>query len=277
MDEDAPDFPVIDRSGRGYFGIPEPPPGTRFPANPRANPWLAWTVALYEARRGSFDNIPPVLDLYDPAADDPIFNFQVILLVGDAGPGGCFDKLIAELEHPEEPLDYEVGINFSRGLGIRGRLADLPLMARTYEQHAFFDDADIIPVFISNLLESEPGKLSEPKEFESPEQYVAAVDERVRELADELGGDQVLVLAGERFSVRRLGELILEQLDDPYFPLDYRRKFEAATGIDCSRFFRKEVLRPLAAAAIVEKFLESPAAATYEDGVRYFFGHRIPD
>ena len=42
--------------------------------------------------------------------------------------------------------------------------------------------------------------------------------------------------------------------------------------------YKKEgVIQPLATAAILEEFLESPEAAKYEDGVRYFFGHRIPD
>ena len=36
-------------------------------------------------------------------------------------------------------------------------------------------------------------------------------------------------------------------------------------------------LQPLSAAAIVEEFLESRESEKYEDGVRYFFGHRIPD
>jgi hypothetical protein len=270
-----PEVPLIDVTGAGYFGVPQPPPGTPFPADPRADPWLAWRVALYQARRGTFDNVPRVLDLYDPAGDYR-FNFQCILLVGDAGPDRCFDRLIAELNEPAEPLDYEVGIHFSQGLAGRGRLADVPLLARTYQRHAFFEDAEVIPVFISNLIERVPGPLSDPRLFEGPDEYVAAVDARCRELTGALGGDQGLVLAGERFGVRRLGELIIDRLQAPYFPPDYRRRFEASTGIDCGTFFRNGQVQPLAAAAIVEAFLEGEAATKYEPGVRYFFSHRIP-
>ncbi|MEZ4271726.1 MAG: hypothetical protein R3C68_09935 [Myxococcota bacterium] len=58
---------------------------------------------------------------------------------------------------------------------------------------------------------------------------------------------------------------------------NYRHKFEVATGIDCSEMFYERMPQPLVAAKIVEEFLESPDVDKYEDGVRYFFGHRIPD
>jgi hypothetical protein len=57
----------------------------------------------------------------------------------------------------------------------------------------------------------------------------------------------------------------------------YRRRFEASTGIDCSGFYKDRNFQPLTAAAILEDFLESPEVARYEEGVRYFFGHRIPE
>ena len=52
---------------------------------------------------------------------------------------------------------------------------------------------------------------------------------------------------------------------------------EASTGIDCSGFYQEEKPQPLTAAAIIEDFLESSESQHYEKGVRYFFGHRIPD
>jgi hypothetical protein len=53
---------------------------------------------------------------------------------------------------------------------------------------------------------------------------------------------------------------------------------EANTGLDCRGFYDRDfMLRPLAAAAIVEDFVESGEANKYLPGVRYFFGHRIPD
>lgn len=57
----------------------------------------------------------------------------------------------------------------------------------------------------------------------------------------------------------------------------FRSRFEPATGIDCSDCFHEGQVRLLAAESLVESFLESPEAARYEDGVRYFWGNRIPN
>ncbi len=275
--EDKAENPGIDRLVRGYFGIPAPPPGAVFPVNPKADPWQALAIAVQEAKTGNFTHLPRVLDLYDPSGDYR-FNYHCIIFIGDAGTGSCFERIIAELEHQADPDDYEVGINYSRALTSRGLLADIPLLVKAYHRHAFFRDAaEIIPSFISSLLEPEPGPLSDPTEFARRPLYKAAVLARYQELSEAFGGDQVLVIKGERFGVVSMAERMIELLHKPYFSPNLRRKFEATTGIDCSAFYKKEVLQPLAAAAIVEEFLESPEAAKFEEGVRYFFGHRIPD
>ena len=58
---------------------------------------------------------------------------------------------------------------------------------------------------------------------------------------------------------------------------DMRHRLEAFTGLDCRPMLHPTGLRALTAAAILEDFLQSDAAANYEPGVRYFWGHRIPD
>ena len=52
---------------------------------------------------------------------------------------------------------------------------------------------------------------------------------------------------------------------------------EPATGTDCSAIFAGSKASPLAAADLAERFLDSGAAEGYQPGVRYFFGHPIPD
>lgn len=55
-----------------------------------------------------------------------------------------------------------------------------------------------------------------------------------------------------------------------------RMCFEASTGIDCSDLYKVEGGRQRPAAlAVLEGFLDSGAAARFEIGTRYFFGHRI--
>jgi hypothetical protein len=65
-------------------------------------------------------------------------------------------------------------------------------------------------------------------------------------------------------------------LDRPYFRSSLRRSFEAATGIDCRSWYRDRTLCPPAAVATLQRFLGTDAAR-FEPGVRYFWGHRIPE
>jgi hypothetical protein len=237
---------------------------------------VAFTVALQAAKEGKFEYIPRLLEAYDPEREDPL-NRQCMVLLGDAGPASCFAPLIRELETKKDLLDYQVVIHYCEALSIRGKLADIPVQLAAFEAHADVPDTSIIPVLIARSLEKRPGPLVKASQWPSLNAYRDAVLARYRELADNLGGDQVLVFKGEPDGVIRLAKYVLDALKEPFFQGDFRRKFEAATGIDCSGFYQNEVLQPLAAAEIVEEFLESPAAEKYEQGVRYFFGHRIPD
>jgi hypothetical protein len=96
-------------------------------------------------------------------------------------------------------------------------------------------------------------------------------------LVEELGSDKSLVFRGEPYSVGRLARYILDAVKEPFFCSSLRRSFEGATGIDCSSWYQDGKLRPLAATAVLEGFLESPEAEKYDEGVRYFWGRRIPD
>jgi len=276
-DRDPPDVPVIDRLRKGYFGIPPPPRGVRFPSDTKSDPVLAWTMALDAAKKGSFIYMPRMFELYDPAGDY-IFNRQIVVLMGDAGPTRYFQPIVKELQEPTDPIDYEVAIDFSFALSIRGRLGDVPLMLDTFMRHSDVEDADIIPVHISTLLVENPEELPGPEDWPSLEEYFTAVMNLCRDRVSHFGSEDVLVLGGKRFGVISMARRILQSLKEPYFSPNFRRRFEASTGIDCTRFFNKAgVVQPLDAAALVEDFLESEKSVAYEEGIRYFFGHRIPD
>ena len=54
--------------------------------------------------------------------------------------------------------------------------------------------------------------------------------------------------------------------------------FEANSGVPCREFYSLALeFQPLAAAAVVEQFLDSDAPRRYEPGVRYFMGNRLDD
>jgi hypothetical protein len=63
----------------------------------------------------------------------------------------------------------------------------------------------------------------------------------------------------------------------PVGPITFREKFEGATGIDCSPFFRGGRFQAAAAIAILEEFVSSKRSRDFREGVRYFFGHAIPE
>lgn len=275
MADDEEPIQGIDRAGGGYFGVPRPPPDARFPEDPKKHPWLAWQIAVDQAKRGNFEPAARILELYDPKGDYRL-NYQSVILIGDAGPSRCFVPIARELESPSKPEDYQVALDFSYALSIRGRLGDAPLILRAYQRHADIKDAEVLHVHLSSMLGRSPGEFQFPSDFDSMEEYSEPLLARYRELCESLGGDEALVFGGEGLGVVRLARRILADLRQPYFLPDLRRRFEACTGIDCSGFFKKGALQPLAAAAIVEEFLHGPAAARYQDGTRYFFGRPVP-
>jgi hypothetical protein len=156
----------------------------------------------------------------------------------------------------------------------------VPIQLDMYLEAKDRERAWLIPLRFSDLLESEPGPIFEAS-LPDPE-YRELVMRRYEELSDAIGSTAAPVKYGQLFSVRSFAEQLLAKLtardlDADEIPRE-RLIFEAATGTDCRPFFDADLqLQPLAAAAVVEGFLESPDAAKYEPGVRYFFGHRIPD
>jgi hypothetical protein len=263
----------IDWTRNGYFGCPSPPSASKLPADLTADPWLMWIVALDRAKQGDFALMPALLTVFKPIKDVLLAQLASYLL-GDAGTSTCFQTLTQELDEPD---NLDVILDYCRAIHFRGRLADVPLIVRAYERIVTNEDADIIPIWLSNLLEPEDDVLSDSSEFETIEDYSKAVLNRYEELSNEFGTNQILVFRGEQFGVLRLAKYILRRVREPFFRMELRHRFEAQTGIDCSRFYKRGDIHPLRTAAVIEEFLNSADAGNYEDGVRYFFGHRIPE
>ena len=130
---------------------------------------------------------------------------------------------------------------------------------------------------LSTILDPD-GLLPLPDEFESIDGYCGMVDRTWKELADRFGTTDLYIWLGEPTSVRRMAKVIIAKAREPYFSFEIRHKFEASTGINCSAFYKADQsFQPLSAAAIAEDFLNSPRAAQFVDGMRYFFGHPLPD
>jgi hypothetical protein len=262
----------LDWEGSGYFGVPDPSPAPRSRPDGEIDPWDLWIAAFQRAKQGDFTHVPDLVPILMTSADWLLVT-TCSDLIGDAGPEFCFEPILEGLRNTD---DFLRATEYCQALYIRGKLSDVPTLAITYEKYKSRKDADILPVWISDLLEVEDGPLPEPEHFEDVEDYREAVMDAYRNLVDELGSDQVFVFNGKRLGVSTLASLTRERIGQPVFRSIFRRRFEASTGIDCTRFYKREKLQPLAAAAIVEEFLESGEAAKYREGARYFFGHPIP-
>lgn len=268
--------PIIDWEAAGYFGWPQEAVQNRDSLSQFPESYRRWLVVFQQATQGEFERLPSLIEEYKQSSQDYIFGYHCAALLGDAGTSFCFKK-ITENIIAEKTGRYELIIDFCGVLFERGRLADIPLMLAAYEKHSSIDEVGIIPCLISEILEYPVGDLTDPLNYTSEAEYHDAVLERYQNLVGELGDDQVLIFGGKPFGVVPFAEMLLDRFQHPHVQTFWRRKFEASTGINCTDFYRDQSFQPLAATAIVEDFLESPEAARYEDGVRYFFGHCIPD
>lgn len=243
------------------------------------NPWVVLGAVLARAKQGQFTSLALLLDCVK-RSDHALLWSACFELLGDAGPSTLLRNMVERLRKEVfEKQDFGYQLHVSRAFHQSLLLWTVPEMLAMYGNTVHRGEIEVISVFLSRLLEPDFGPIAGA--MASKEEYAAFVKSKYEEMRAQLGTDQVPVLYGERFSVAGLAERLYAHLQakdiNEVTVLRERHFFEAATGIDCSSFYLEEELQPLSAAAIVEEFLESPEAEKYEDGVRYFFGHRIPD
>lgn len=258
-----------DWESSGYFADTVAP--SDGPAPP--GPWLRWADILRRAKAGVFSGLDELIRIYE-GTNNWVLRGTCAQLLGDAGTRSHLESLVTRIQGVKDPTRV---IHFCGSLASAGYLSFVPVILAAYERFRNFNDADILPVLLSDLLEVGAGPICEPGDAGSIEAYHGLVLQKYLELKTVSGNDDVPVYNGEPFGVVPFARSLLEGLREPSFESDHRRKFEASTGIDCRGFYRDGQLQPLAAAAVIEDFLDSPDAAKYEPGVRYFFGHRIPD
>jgi len=261
----------LDWEGAGYFGVPPAP--SRLGATPEADPWGYFKAAFHRAREGDFALMPYLPDILAVTPDTPLA-VCCAELIGDAGSNEVVDRVICLLK---EDLPVDRALLCCTAVYNRARLGDIPVLLDTYVRYSNHPDADIIPVWMSDLIESEDGPISEPMYFEGIEGYVSMVRSAHDELLANLATPDTKIFRGMVFGVRRLAQYILDRVRAPFVRSNLRHRFEASTGIDCSSLYRRGEFRPLTAAAVVEEFLESPHSNKFRDAVRYFFSHPIDD
>lgn len=266
----------LDWRGEGYF--------FRSDVLERADAdWQRWAAIVDEAKRGQFSATPELFDIFLRTAD-PLLRFACSRALGDAGSDAALDAVRSYLDQPlsyDPPLEPDDALKLLSALTQRGRLADIGSILRIYDHIVAAPDARIVALYLSLMLEPEPGALAEaPRGRDDITAYCDRAQASAGACARRIGSITVPVFRGEPYHAPRLADMVLQHLgtsdsDSLMQPL-LRRRFEAATGIDCRGFYADRVFRPLTAASIVEGFLHSDAPGRFVPGVRYFFGRKIP-
>lgn len=283
----------------GYFVRPLDP-GAPIPGHTpiRASRWHRLNHALDRAKRGDFTADREVLDLYreshaaEDGHEDPWFKRNAITILGNIGTVECYRDMRREIEDPAireaDGNDYYANMkikDYCRAFCHWGRLDALPVILDQYLSQRLKDapELDIFTVCMSKLLLPAGGSdsmIQEDPPIDMLEDYLNLVMNRYDEVVEELGSDKVHVAFGELSSARTLARHVITNSGPRRVRqrlMRVRERFEPMTGIDCTAFFADTPWTPLAAAAIAEDFLASDASARFEDGARYFFGHRIPE
>jgi hypothetical protein len=259
----------------------------------------AWEVlgcVLARAQRGQFDDVELLIDVMRQRDSAGVWHACAQLL-GFAGRRQILERLATQFadRFNERGVQFHVSSALTNGC----RLWCVPHLLAMHAV-ASDDDARIhLERCLSHLVESGAGPVwaGAPKitvvdeNFPPPftetsieldrKSYAALVEARVAELRSLYGPDDRLAIAeGGVFELESFARGMLQTIASGLEDLvEWERMlFEATTGVSCHGFFGPDrLLRPLAAAAIVEEFLDSGAASRFQQGARYFFGHRIPE
>lgn len=266
----------------GYF-YSEPPPIDLL--KPEAllseNPWIRVASILEHAKIGNFEYVKK-LERVMIGEDHPVLVGACFQLLGDIGTKEAV-RILQSMLMQENSVFVVDACQAIRHLGL---LWLVPKMLEARNHLDDVDDRDTITLIFSEMLEEKAGIIASLRHSDyTQEQHNEIVMRRFAELRQKFGSEKIPAWNGEKFSVFKLAQnmydILLSNKKTGFslysMFLDLRQKFEASTGINCTKFFKNQEVQILAAAAILEQFLESPEADRYEEGVRYFWGHRIPD
>jgi hypothetical protein len=262
-----------------FFGAPPPVPLRDPTLLEGRDPWLALAATLEYAKAGSHDAVGELARWF---GEDVELGFiqSCLFLIGDAGRAEHM-RLLVEMMKPEKEEYLRIkacdAACHAGYLWLGHEVLKVWRSIRVAEK-------SIISLHLSNLLDP-PGsaEVYDYLAFEEDDEYLAFVQGRLEALARTTGDGEAAVFQGVVLDVRKLAEQMRDLLR-PTTPAQkreatfrqLRHRFEAATGTDCRSFYRDDELQPLAAAAVIEDFLESEAATRFVPGKRYFFGHPVP-
>jgi hypothetical protein len=282
--------------GSGFHFSAPSPPGVENLANLRSDdPDDVIGCVLLHLQRGRFEVADALLPVLQRTDGTFVWGAATTLLTYAAPKPTIREFFAWASSHPDASLRLEAcGVALLAGyrwaveptLNLLPEIRDLGLRATARTE-------------LSWLLEQAPGRVyAEPPDVEvrdpddlpwhpprtAPDEsvYAGLVRDRMDELtrAPGLAADTPLA-EGEPTSVVRVARRMLDRLAERELCTPRMEHagllFSAATGLDLWSLYDGSGIRDRAhAAAILLRFLDSTAEATFEPGGRYFFGHRIP-
>jgi hypothetical protein len=277
------------------FHYPSPPPIDLLSAAAlnSENPWIVLAAVIERAKTGDHTHVRTLQRWFDA---DPPLSRMCIVAIGAIGTDADLRMLVPLMEQGPNDARVHACIGAERA----GNLWLVPHMLQAWHYVSSIGDHETIGYALSGLLEEPNGPIAAKAgdatlrlEDMSPERarllamtdrhgsdrFGELVKMRLADVTKRSGRPDAPVWNGKIFHVVGFATEMLRQVKSPEgatAPITLREKFEAATGINCSSFFRNGRFQPLAAAAVLEEFLESPQVSRYEEGARYFFEHQIP-
>lgn len=285
-----------------------------YPGSELANPALllsqdyteVLSASLVLAQQGRFDHFGRTLELLESSDNGELWN-SAITLLSYAAPYSIIKDWLNTF-HDDlyvARAGWVQNYAFRMLSGCKGLWA-VQEMLKIFQMAAGVEQIQVAPVYLSYLLENDWASVfdgpsidmdqNDVPDFVAQGSLLPSIEEsekwrqlcelRFNDLSESAiasGADpyRVAVFEGEILDVAEVCHRLLRRvksgIDTEQVEVG-RMLIEANTGLDCSEFFGEDLrLKPLSAAALVEELLSTHNFQSFEKGVRYFFGHRIPD
>jgi hypothetical protein len=257
----------------------------------------AISAVLAYAQEGDFTRFSRLIDLIKGSDDGVVWGDCAMLYARAAPFSALWDLINAFAQELYASDDVVTQQWISEILCSSGALWCVPEVLKIFRRNQEREKYFATPRYLSFLMEPERGEIADgppvkprtdnlPTWFDVPavyddDAYEDLVLSRYAALCGQIDEPARAAFSeGEPLTLTRVAEKALVRIfagEDIEEIAIARTLLEAGTGQDLSEFYRDGLLQNLSAAAIVEDFLESGEAEKYEPGVRYFFGHRIPN
>lgn len=239
------------------------------------DPWVALAAAVESAKSSKIPNIDYLKEFANSADTAPTLVSAITDFIADAGSRNDLEYLAELLIDGPEHLKLVA----CQSAGWAGEIWLVPFILEALDTMSRQVDRDAIETVLSHLLD--PMDEEELLFFGgrySPEEYRERVRNRIEEIKDLAGSEEVSVLGGEPIDMPRIIWRMRKHLSDRGDGwrdwsdfLILRHKFEAFTGADCSGFYDAHKFQPLSASAAIEDFVQAHPVLDMKAGLRYFF------